>query len=232
MDVIVGGTVFGILAATHYWWPLIFKRVLHEGLGKWSFWTFFIGFHLTFFVQHFLGLMGMPRRYWVFLENQGLDLGNLISTIGAFFMAIGVIILLINIVYSYFKVEPAPQDPWDARTLEWSIPSPEPFYNFKQLPLVRGLDPLWIEKTEGDGKMKPAEPVQDIHMPNSSFLPFLMTIGFTVAAFGFIYQLDGPLGRIFIYIGMAFAIGCMIVRSLKDDHGFHVTKEELEREDG
>ncbi len=85
--VIVGGVVFGILAAMHYWWPLMFNRVLNDKLGKLEFWLFFIGFHLTFFIQHFLGLMGMPRRYWVFLENQGLDLGNAISTVGAFFMA-------------------------------------------------------------------------------------------------------------------------------------------------
>ncbi|MCM3742259.1 cytochrome c oxidase subunit I [Oceanobacillus luteolus] len=228
--VIVGGVVFGILAAMHYWWPLMFNRVLNDKLGKLEFWLFFIGFHLTFFIQHFLGLMGMPRRYWVFLENQGLDLGNAISTVGAFFMAAGVIVFLYNVVYSYVKGEAAPQDPWDGRTLEWTVPTPVPFYNFKQLPLTRGLDPLWIEKMEGDGKMKPAEPLADIHMPNNSILPFLISSGFTLASFGFIYQLDGPVGRILIYIGMAFAIGCMIIRSLKDDHGYNVTKEELEKE--
>lgn len=229
--VIVGGVVFGILAGLHYWWPLMFHRVLNEAMGKAAFWLFFIGFHLTFFIQHFLGLMGMPRRYWVFLEDQGLDFGNWVSTIGAFFMTAGVLLFAYNIVHSHIKGEKAPRDPWDARTLEWAMPTPAPFYNFKQLPLVRGLDPLWIEKTEGDGKMKPAEPLDDVHMPNGSILPFLMTIGFTFASFGFIYQLDGPIGRIIIYIGMAFAIGCMVVRSLKDDHGFHVTKEELEREE-
>src|SRR5699024_5495812 len=97
--VIVGGTVIGIFAGLHYWWPMMFGRILHEGMGKLTFWTFFIGFHLTFFIQHFLGLMGMPRRYWVFLEDQGLDLGNLISTIGAFFMSFAVIVFIINIIY-------------------------------------------------------------------------------------------------------------------------------------
>src|SRR5690606_30062450 len=95
--VIVGGVVFGIMAGLHYWWPLMFRRVLNEKLGKLAFWLFFIGFHLTFFVQHFLGLMGMPRRYWVFLEDQGLDMGNLVSTIGAFFMAAGAIVFVINV---------------------------------------------------------------------------------------------------------------------------------------
>lgn len=229
--VIIGGIVFAILAALHYWWPLMFNRVLHEGLGKIAFWLFFIGFHLTFFIQHFLGLMGMPRRYWVFLENQGLDIGNLISTIGVFFMTASVLVFAFNIVRTAIKGEPAPRDPWDGRTLEWAVPTPVPFYNYRQLPLVRGLDALWIEKMEGDGKLKAAEPINDIHMPYGSILPFLMTIGFTVASFGFIYQLDGPLGRIFIYIGMAFAIGCMVVRSLKDDYGYYVKKEDLEKEE-
>src|SRR5690625_2220066 len=187
--VIVGGTIFGIFAALHYWWPKMFGRILNETLGKWTFWTFFIGFHLTFFIQHFLGLMGMPRRYWVFLEDQGLDLGNLISTIGAILMGVGSIIFLINIIVSA-RGEKAVADPWDGRTLEWAISSPPPYYNFEQLPLVRGLDPLWIEKMEGDGKIPAGEPLDDVHMPNGSIIPFLMSVGFFISGFGFIYLTD------------------------------------------
>jgi len=226
--VIVGGTVFGIFAALHYWWPKMFGKILHEGLGKLTFWTFFVGFHMTFFIQHFLGLMGMPRRYWVFLEDQGLDLGNLISTIGAFFMAFGVIVFLYNIIITSVKGEQASADPWDGRTLEWTVSSPPPYYNFEQLPLVRGLDPLWIEKTEGKGKMAPGEPLNDVHMPNGSILPFLMSFGFFVAGLGFIYQTGNVFWYLALYGGMAFAIGCMLIRSLKDDHGFYVPKKELE----
>ncbi|WP_163970777.1 cytochrome c oxidase subunit I [Oceanobacillus halotolerans] len=228
--VIVGGVVFGILAGLHYWWPKMFGRILHEGMGKLAFWTFFIGFHLTFFIQHFLGLMGMPRRYWVFLEGQELDLGNLISTIGAFFMTFGVIVFLINAIYSWKKGEKAPADPWDGRTLEWATASPPAHYNFKQTPLVRGLDPLWIEKTEGKDEMTPAEPLGDIHMPNSSILPFIMSLGLFIAGFGFIYQTDNSAWLIVLFAGMAILFGSMIVRSVKDDHGYHITKEELERE--
>src|SRR5699024_6126971 len=107
-------------------------------------------------------------------------------------------------------------DPWDGRTLEWSISSPPPFYNFEQLPLTRGLDPLWIEKSEGDGKTIPAEPLDDIHMPNNSILPFLMSLGFFVAGFGFIFQTDNKLWYIVLYAGMAFAFACMFIRSFKD----------------
>jgi cytochrome c oxidase subunit 1 len=229
--VIVGGTVFGIFAGLHYWWPMMFGRILNETMGKITFWTFFIGFHLTFFIQHFLGLMGMPRRYWVFLEDQGLDLGNFISTIGAFFMSFGVIVFAINIIYTAVKGEKASADPWDGRTLEWAtVSSPPPYYNFAQLPLTRGLDPLWIEKMEGNGKITPAEPLDDVHMPNGSILPFLMSLGFFIAGFGFIYQVDHKLWYLALCGGMAFALGCMVVRSLKDDHGYFIPKEELKKD--
>ncbi|WP_339215463.1 cytochrome c oxidase subunit I [Ornithinibacillus sp. FSL M8-0202] len=228
--VIVGGVVFGILAALHYWWPLMFKRILNEKLGKLAFWTFFIGFHLTFFIQHFLGLMGMPRRYWVFLDDQGLNVGNAISTVGAFFMTFGVLVFLFNAFYSWFKEKPAPQDPWDGRTLEWAVASPPPHYNFKQLPLVRGLDALWIEKMEGNGKMTPAEPVGDIHMPNGSILPFIMSIGFFIAGFGFIYHNQSSFAYVLLFGGMGLALLCMLIRSLKDDLGYHIHKEDLEKE--
>lgn len=227
--VIVGGTIFGIFAGLHYWWPKMFGRVLNEALGKVTFWFFFIGFHMTFFIQHFLGLMGMPRRYWVFLHDQGLELGNLISTLGAFMMGIGSTVFIINIVYTAIKAEKADADPWDGRTLEWSVSSPPPYYNFEQLPLVRGLDPLWIEKTEGDGKMPPGEPLDDVHMPSGSIIPFLMSFGFFIAGFGFIYQTDYVLAYLLLYGGMAFAIGCMVVRSLKDDYGYYIPKEELQK---
>ncbi|MGY0692263.1 cytochrome c oxidase subunit I [Virgibacillus sp. FSP13] len=227
--VIVGGTIFGIFAGLHYWWPKMFGRILHEGLGKLTFWTFFIGFHLTFFIQHFLGLMGMPRRYWVFHAGDGLEVGNLISTIGAFLMAFGVIVFVINVIVTA-RGEKAPADPWDGRTLEWATQSPPAHYNFKQTPLVRGLDPLWIEKTEGDGKLTPAEPLGDIHMPNSSFLPFLFSLGLFIAGFGFIYQTDNKAWLVVLIGGMAFSLAMMVVRSMKDDLGYHITKEELERE--
>ncbi|MFC7321437.1 cytochrome c oxidase subunit I [Halobacillus campisalis] len=228
--VIVGGVVFGLFAALHYWWPKMFGKILNEKLGKLAFWPFFIGFHLTFFIQHFLGLMGMPRRYWVFLEGQGLEAGNLISTIGAFLMAIGTVIFLVNVVYTSVKAKKVSGDPWDGRTLEWSIPSPPPHYNFTQTPLVRGLDPLWVEKSEGKKGMTPAEPLGDIHMPNASILPFLISLGLFIAGFGFIYQVDNKAWLILVFLGMGLTLGSMLTRSLKDDLGHHIHKEELEKD--
>ncbi|OES43724.1 cytochrome c oxidase subunit I [Domibacillus iocasae] len=228
--VIVGGIVLGLLGGAHFYWPLMFGTMLSEKLGKITFVLFLVGFHLTFFIQHFLGLMGMPRRVWTFLPGQGLDAGNLISSIGAAFMAVGIIIMLVNVVITQKKNIQVGRDPWkDGRTLEWSIPSPAPFYNFKQLPLVRGLDPFWIEKMEGKTEMTPAEPIGDIHMPNNSFTPFVISLGLFIAAFGAMYQADEGKGWAIpvLIIGMIVTFGAMLYRSIKDDHGYHIHKEDL-----
>jgi cytochrome c oxidase subunit 1 len=164
--VIVGGVIFGVLAGTHLYWPKMFGTMLNETLGKISFWLFFIGFHLTFFIQHFLGLWGMPRRVFTYLPGQGFSTANMVSSVGAIFMSLAVLVLLYNIIMTSVKNVRVGNDPWgDGRTLEWSLPSPPPFYNFKQLPLVRGLDAYWLEKMEGKKGMTPAEPLGDIHMP-------------------------------------------------------------------
>ncbi|MBP0724779.1 cytochrome c oxidase subunit I [Bacillus sp. RG28] len=228
--VIVGGVVFGLFAGATYWWPKMFGTMLNEKLGKLTFVLFFIGFHLTFFVQHFLGLMGMPRRYFTYLPHQGLDTGNLISSIGAAFMGIATIVLLVNVIYTTVKNEKVGNDPWETgRTLEWSISSPPPEYNFAQLPYVRGLDPLWIEKMEGNGEMTPAEPLGDIHMPNSSFLPFVMSFGLFIAAFGALYndKFTNKTSIIVMFGGILITFGAMFLRSWRDDLGYHIHKEEL-----
>ncbi|HEY4532292.1 MAG TPA: cytochrome c oxidase subunit I [Kurthia sp.] len=227
--VIVGGIVLALFASAHYYWPIMFNQMLNETLGKITFWFFFIGFHLTFFFQHFLGLMGMPRRIFTFLPNQGLDFFNLLSTIGAFMMAIGVTLLVINVIITAIKGEKAGQDPWgDGRTLEWAVPVPTPFYNFKQTPLVRGLDPYWIEKMEGNKEgMVYAEPISDIHMPNNSILPFVISLGLFISAFGAMYHQETTWGLYVLIGGIGLSVLAMIIRSLKDDHGYHIHKEDL-----
>ncbi|MCM3087304.1 cytochrome c oxidase subunit I [Bhargavaea ginsengi] len=228
--VIVGGVVLAILAATHYWWPKMFGTMLSEKLGKITFWFFFIGFHMTFFLQHFLGLMGMPRRVWTYMDGQGWNLFNLISTIGAVLMAIGVIVLIINVIITTAKNERVGNDPWeDGRTLEWAIPSPPPFYNFAQTPLVRGLDSYWIEKQEGHNGYTAAEPVTDIHMPNGSIIPFFMTLGLFIAGFGAMYRLEHDWGLPVLIFGLAFTFLTMGIRSIKDDLGYYVTKDQIRR---
>ncbi|WP_246608507.1 cytochrome c oxidase subunit I [Paenibacillus agaridevorans] len=232
--VIVGGLVLGIFAGLHYWWPKMFGRVLNETLGKITFWTFFIGFHLTFFIQHFLGLLGMPRRIWQYLDGIGFNEMNMISTVGALLMGVGTILFLMNVVVTMAKPKNAPADPWeDGRTLEWTIPSPPPEYNFAQTPLVRGYDAYWKEKMEGHKGMTPAEPIGPIHMPSPSILPFFMGVGLFVAGFGFMYAPDwGHIGALktghFIgIIGLATTLLCMVLRSMIDDHGFHIEEDEI-----
>jgi len=227
--VIVGGIVTALFGSAHFYWPIFFNRMLNETLGKWTFWVFFIGFHLTFFVQHFLGLMGMPRRVFTYMEGQGWDQFNYISTVGAAMMGVGVIMMVINCLMS-IKGKPAGRDPWgDGRTLEWSIPQPIPFYNFRQTPLVRGLDPWWIEKQEGNKEVPFAEPIGDIHMPNNSAIPFVISLGMFIAAFGALYNPDAdkPWSIYILIGGLAITFGAMIFRSIKDDHGFHLHKEEI-----
>ncbi|CAN7443803.1 cytochrome c oxidase subunit I [Rossellomorea sp. LjRoot5] len=231
--VIVGGVVFALLAGTHYYWPKMFGTMLNDFLGKIAFWLFFIGFHLTFFIQHFLGLMGMPRRVWTFLPGQGFETANLISSIGAGFMGVAVIVYLINIISTQVKGVKVSNDPWgDGRTIEWAIPSPPPFYNFKQTPLIRGLDAYWLEKMEGNKGLTPAEPIGDIHMPNNSILPFFISLGLFIAAFGAMYHVDDKAWALpVLIIGMLITLGSMFLRSVVDDHGYHVHKEDLMDDD-
>ncbi len=236
--VIVGGLVLGIFSGLHYWWPKMFGRLLNETLGKITFWFFIIGFHLTFFVQHFLGLLGMQRRVATYAPNQGFDELNYISTIGAFLMGVGVILFLINVVITSRKPADAPNDPWeDGRTLEWSIPSPPPEHNFTQIPLVRGIDAWWKEKMAGNTEMTPAEPIGPIHMPSATPLPFLMSVGIFIAGLGLMFSNDdfgnGFMNFMFnnyivVIIGLVVTFGSMAARSLFDDHGWHIDPEELE----
>lgn len=242
--VIVGGIVTGLFGSAHFYWPIMFNRALNPKLGMITFWMFFIGFHLTFFIQHFLGLMGMPRRVFTYMGGQGWDLFNFISSIGAIMMGIGVVLLVIDAILS-IKSEPVNRrDYWgDGRSLEWAIETPLPFYNFKQTPLIRGYDPYWIEKEEGNKEgMVYAEPLGEIHMPNNSILPFIMSIGMMIAAFGALYSPWGDqvqagtatgttpaISLALIIGGLGLTIACMITRSFKDDLGFHVTVDEIEK---
>ncbi len=227
--VIVGGVVLALLAGTHFYWPKMFGTMLNEFWGKVTFWLFLIGFHLTFFIQHFLGLLGMPRRVFTYLDGQGWNNANMVSTVGAFLMAVAVIILLVNVVMTSIKNVKVGNDPWtDGRTLEWAIPSPPPEHNFDRLPLVRGYDTWWIEKMEGRKTLTPAEPLGDIHMPSGSILPIFISLGLFIAAFGALYNATDKEWTVpVMIIGLLITFGAMLVRAIKDDPGYHIHKEDL-----
>jgi cytochrome c oxidase subunit 1 len=144
--VLFGGTVMAIFSALFYWFPKISGKFLNEKLGKVQFWFFIVGLNLAFFPMHLLGLLGMPRRIYTYASNGPWDDLNLTSTIGAFIIAVGVLIFIVNFFMSAFSSQKAGDDPWDAFTLEWMTTSPPQVYNFKTIPTVRSRRPFYDKK--------------------------------------------------------------------------------------
>jgi cytochrome c oxidase subunit 1 len=141
--VLIGGAVFPLLGGIYYWFPKFYGRLLDERMGQWNFWLAMIGFNLTFFPMHILGLMGMPRRVFTYPAEMGWGGLNLLSTIGAFIFAASFLLLTYNVVRSLKRGAPAGANPWDADTLEWATASPPPSYNFAYIPVVTDRAPLW-----------------------------------------------------------------------------------------
>src|SRR5262245_29371778 len=190
--VLFGGSIFGIFSGFYYWWPKMTGRLLDEKLGKIHFWLMMIGFNMTFFPQHYLGLIGMPRRIYTYAADLNWGFWNLVSTIGAFTIALSILVFMINVIKTRRSGPVAGPDPWDARTLEWAIPSPPPVYNFAVIPTSHGRDDLWLQK-HGDGHgghraPKPpvptAQDIASIHMPPPSYWPILLALAVLVMVSG------------------------------------------------
>jgi cytochrome c oxidase subunit I len=200
--VLFGGLVFGLFGGFYYWFPKLYGRLLDERLGKINFWSMVIGFNLAFFPQHLLGLYGQPRRTYRYDAGLGWDFMNLLSTIGAFLIALSVLVFIINVLHSRRRGASSGQDPWDGRTLEWSIPSPPPEYNFAEVPEVEARDDWWHRKyTEDDeGRLLPlpsggadAEPPASadghgIHMPSPSYFPLIMALGMLPLGYAAVFK--------------------------------------------
>jgi cytochrome c oxidase subunit 1 len=206
-QVLFGGAIFGLFAGIYYWFPKFTNKLLNETIGQVQFWLMFIGFNLTFQPMMILGLLGMPRRIATYPEDYGWDLWNAIATFGAFMIALSVLVFMINVVISLRSKKEAGADPWDGRTLEWSIPSPPPEHNFDEIPVVHHIDEWWHRKYAEDAKGMPV-PVPAggavalsghddhggehgghgaIHMPNPSIMPLIAAVGFPVIALGLLY---------------------------------------------
>ena len=200
---LIGINVFPVVGALYYWFPKMMGRMLDERLGKWNFWTMFIGMNLAFLPMHLTGLFGMPRRVYTFPDGMGWDWLNLITSLGAFLFAIGVLLLLVNVASSVRRGRIAGANPWDAATLEWSVPSPPPPYNFAVIPRVASGHPLWEDQLKeseqrssiGEGLVLDhgretiatspldGDPDLILKMPEDSYAPFILTVasaaGFT-----------------------------------------------------
>jgi cytochrome c oxidase subunit I+III len=143
---IIGGAVFPVFAGLYYWFPKMTGRLMNERIDKLSFWLMFIGFNTTFFVQHSLGLSGMPRRVYTYQPEMGWGDANLFVSLSAVILAAGFVLFFIDAIRSARHGAPAGDNPWDAGTLEWATASPPPCYNFLRIPVVTGADPLWDER--------------------------------------------------------------------------------------
>ena len=189
--VLIGGSLFALLAGIHYWFPLMFGRKVSEFWGKLSFWVIFAGFNITFFPMHFLGLNGMPRRTFTYDTNLGWNAGNFIATIGALILGVGIFIYFAVMVYTYLKGEKVGKDVWDARTLEWSLPNPPPEYNYRVIPTVHARDAFWYIKQHKEeiAKEEAAHAKEEaahggIHMPHQSIYPFVASLGLLIGSIG------------------------------------------------
>jgi cytochrome c oxidase subunit I len=150
--VLIGINLFPVVAGLYYWFPKMTGRLMDEDLGRWNFWTMFIGFNLGFFPMHISGLLGMPRRIYTYPSGMGWDTVNMITTIGAFLFAVGVVLLAVNVLRSRVRGAPAGPNPWDGPTLEWATSSPPPPYNFLVIPTVGSRHPLWDKRLEEAGR--------------------------------------------------------------------------------
>ena len=198
--VLIGINVFPVVGAVYFWFPKFTGRLMDERLGRWNFWTMFLGFNLGFLPMHLTGLLGMPRRVYTYPDGMGWDLLNLITTIGSFVFALGTLLFLINCWQSYRRGAQAGDNPWDAPTLEWATPSPPPPYNFAVVPTVASRHPLWEEHLQESeartclrrgmtlegGKEAlsttalDAEPDRILEMPQDSYAPLLLALAMAV----------------------------------------------------
>ena len=231
--VLFGGSMLGIFAGIYYWFPKAFGRMLSEKLGKLHFWLMFIGFNLTFGPMHILGLQGQPRRTYTYPEGMGWDLLNALATMGAFTIALSVAVFIINVVRSLRTGERAPDDPWDARTLEWDTTSPPAPYNFARIPMVEARDDFWHRKyaydDEGRTVRIPAGGAGDshgqgdghgIHMPSPSYYPAVVALALPFLATGAIYGWWWAVGGVLIlYVGIFGWAGEPLTEPAAHGHG-------------
>jgi cytochrome c oxidase subunit I+III len=188
--VLLGGAVFPLIGGIYFWFPKFTGRMMNDALGKWNFWLLFIGFNITFFPMHILGLEGMPRRVYTYPDNMGWNTLNFVASAGALLLVFGGALFVYNVVRSYSWGLAASENPWGAETLEWSVSSPPPVYNFVHVPVVEGRCALWDRSADppivtgirSDCRevlvtdVMDGEPVHKAEYPEPSIWPFLCAV--------------------------------------------------------
>ncbi|HEY3740553.1 MAG TPA: cytochrome c oxidase subunit I [Bryobacteraceae bacterium] len=199
--VLIGGALFPLFGGFHYWFPKFTGRRMDEALGKLSFWILFIGFNVTFFPMHWLGMIGMPRRVYTYIAGRGWENANVIATVGAFVILIGGLVFIANALRSLSVGAKAGNDPWEASTLEWEAESPPAPYNFPNLPVVTSRTPLWTPESERAivvglredrreiliTNVLEAAPHHRSVQPRSSLWPMLTALGLAIGLAGSIF---------------------------------------------
>jgi cytochrome o ubiquinol oxidase subunit 1 len=228
-NVIIGGVVFGYLAGLTYWFPKIFGFKLNETLGKWAFWCWIIGFYIAFMPLYALGLMGMTRRlshYDVVAWHPYL----IVAAIGSAIIACGIVFQIMQLVVSIKNrnkvgYKDTTGDPWDGRTLEWSIPSPAPFYNFAITPEVHTRDAYWELKQEiARGEKVPHKQYKDIHMPKNTGVGFIIAMFSAVFGFGMVWHIIWMIG-----LGLIGIVATVIARTFNMDIDYYLKADEVEK---
>jgi cytochrome c oxidase subunit 1/cytochrome c oxidase subunit I+III len=197
--VLLGINVFPVIGGVYFWFPKFTGRMMSERIGKLAFWVMFLGFNVAFFPMHIAGLLGMPRRIYTYAPEMGWSTVNLVTSVGSFVLALGILIFLCDLLYSLRRGAPAGDNPWDAGTLEWSTTSPPPPYNFAVAPTVASRHPLWegrMEEEDEDGMRSSlkegfildqgrealgttaleARPDVILKMPEDSYTPFVLSV--------------------------------------------------------
>ncbi|MGR2739817.1 cytochrome c oxidase subunit I [Billgrantia sp. Q4P2] len=233
--VLVGGMLFPLIAGLYYWLPLVSGRMPSERLGKWSFWLIFLGFNVTFLVMHWTGLLGMRRRVFTYDSAMGWDIYNLISSVGGFMMSAGVALLILDVALHFRFGRKAPQNPWNADTLEWAMPKPPTPYNFVSLPRLETRHPLWDHPelprtiTEGQhglntidhgrretwgsdaltGKLR-----EVVHLPTNSWWPFFAALALAAVCICL-------LARLYPLAGVATLVAAVFLLRWSWENGAH-----------
>ena len=221
--VLIGGALLGLLAGIYYWMPKISGKMMNQRLGYWVAGMVIGGFNLAFFPMHYLGLIGMTRRTHTYLSGFGWGEWNFVSTIGAFVLGTGTLLCFFDIVRTFWRGKPCGGDPWDGRTLEWSLPSPVPAYNFARTPIIASRD-CWFYHKYGKSKLD-YEPDDGlgIHMPSQSWMPLVTALGLFIMGFSLTLKSIGvPYCGYSAIGGIAIAVMGIILWAMEGAGGYHL----------